>query len=303
MTGGAPQSFDALVIGEALIDIVEHTGRPNAAAEHIGGSPSNVAMGLARLGHRALLATRVGQDPRGDRIRDALELEGVNFTSTSLEGDRTSTARATIDTTGAASYDFDIDWRFDSPAESTAVVHAGSIALFLEPGGTSVERYLAQLPPEAIVTIDPNVRPDLMPDHATALARFGRVSARAQLVKLSDEDAEWFFPGRSPIDIARQILSYGPRVVVVTLGAAGALAVTSKRDYAIPAAPASVVDTISAGDSFMAALVSSLLTLGLTGVEAHIEAVLDRAARAAAIAVSRAGANPPFSAALDGARS
>lgn len=299
MTTGAPSPHEALVIGEALIDIVEHAGRPEPATEHVGGSPANVAMGLARLGHRTVLATHLGRDARGARIRDALASEGVEFSAASFGAARTSSARATIDSDGTARYDFDIDWRFEPPAESLALVHTGSIALFLEPGGSAVAEFLAQLPPEVLVTIDPNVRPDLMPDHAAALARFAQVSARADLVKLSDEDAEWLFPGFSPSDAARQVLSYGPRVVVVTLGAAGALAVTQSRSYAVPATPTTVVDTISAGDSFMAALASSLLTLGVPGLEVQLEAVLDRAARAAAIAVSQAGANPPWRSQLD----
>lgn len=299
MTSGAPGPHNALVIGEALIDIVEHAGSTEPPTEHVGGSPANVALGLARLGHSTVFATHLGRDFRGARIRDALTCEGVTFSSSSFGAARTSTARATIDATGAARYSFDIDWTFDAPTASPALVHTGSIALFLEPGGATVAQYLAQLPPEVLVTIDPNVRPDLMSDRATALARFAQVSVRANLVKLSDEDVEWLYPGLSLAEAAHRILDHGPRVVVVTLGTAGALAFTPAHNYSVPAAPAAVVDTISAGDSFMAALASSMLALGSTGVEQQLEAVLDRAARAAAIAVSQAGANPPRRSQLD----
>lgn len=291
---------EALVIGEALIDMVVHPGGTLPPTEHVGGSPANVAMGLARLGHDVELATHLGLDARGERVRDALGREGVQFSSGSFQAARTSVARAIIGSGGAAKYAFDIDWRFSAPATQPALVHTGSIALFLEPGGFSVAQYLEQLPPSVIVTLDPNVRPPLMPDHAAAVQRFVRVASRAHLVKLSDEDAAWLFPGDSPSDVATRILSYGPRIVVVTLGAAGAVAVTPERSYTVPAVPVTVVDTISAGDSFMAALASSLLAHGVEGAVTQLDAVLARAARAAAIAVSQSGANPPFRAELDG---
>ncbi|MBP1325285.1 fructokinase [Leucobacter exalbidus] len=320
----------ALIIGEALIDIVDRAEPGPAAAapiEHVGGSPANVAMGLSRLGHDTTLATHLGDDARGARIRDYLAGEGVNFSPGSFTAARTSTARASIDTAGAARYDFDIDWRFTPPADPAAfaLVHTGSIALFLEPGGAAVADYVVRLPSEVVVTLDPNIRPALIPDHAVALARFERAAARANLIKLSDEDAEWLYPGLSPAETAQRVLALGVgspdrggdggydsdgadhrgaggehRIVVVTLGAAGAIAVTREREVAVPAAPAVVVDTISAGDSFMASLASSLLERGGPGAATHIDDVLDRAARAAAIAVSAAGANPPRRAQLDG---
>ncbi|MHA3683104.1 carbohydrate kinase family protein [Leucobacter sp. HY1908] len=301
----------ALVIGEALIDIAEHEASDAAPLEYVGGSPANVAMGLARLGHPALLATHLGADARGARIRDALTREGVQCSAGSFQAARTSTARAIIDAAGAARYEFDIDWRFDAAtvvaehgavASSTldyALVHTGSIALFLEPGGADVVHYLETLPGDVVVTLDPNVRPTLMPPHETALERFERTARRAQIVKLSDEDAEWLYPGLSPESAARQILALGADVVVVTLGAAGALAVTKTQRIEVPTAATRVVDTISAGDSFMAALISSALELGVAGLTSHLDAVMDRASRAAAIAVSQAGANPPHRAQLD----
>lgn len=295
----------ALVIGEALIDIVEHEAGNVAAVEYVGGSPANVAIGLARLEHSAVLATHLGEDARGVRIRDALAQEGVRFSSGSFQAARTSTARAIINTEGAARYEFDIDWRFDAGATtagdaSPSLVHTGSIALFLEPGGSSVAEYLETLSADVIVTLDPNVRPTLMPPHDTAVARFERAARRAQVVKLSDEDAEWLYPGTSPEVAATRILALGPEVVVVTLGAAGALAVTAAKQLRVAAAANRVVDTISAGDSFMAALISSAIELGLSGLISSLEAVMNRTSRAAAIAVSKAGANPPRRAELDG---
>lgn len=316
----------ALVIGEVLIDIVEHVDGSVPREEHIGGSPANVAMGLARLRHPVCLAAHAGTDARGHRIKDYLSAEGVEFDDGSFNAERTSTALATIDTAGTAHYVFDIAWRV--PAGLTArvsdgvgtgapaLVHVGSIALFLEPGGTDVASIVDKLPTSTMVTVDPNIRPALLPDHAAALSRFERVAARANLVKLSDEDSAWLYPHLPLAAAAEHILSLGgtepagipgPRIVVTTLGAAGASAIASPgapfgvTRYTVSAASAEVVDTISAGDSFMAALASSLLDLGIEGVHLRLQLVLERAARAAGIAVSAAGANPPHRAELESA--
>lgn len=304
----AQQQPTALVIGEAIVDIVERAGE--APEEHLGGSPANVAVGLARLGHPTTLLTRLGDDERGRRFAARLAEEGVVLAAGSRGAGPTPTARARIARGGQADYVFDIDWRLPADAAQAlggaappALVHAGSIALVHEPGGTRTLELLRRAPESAIITVDPNIRPALLGDRAAVLARFVDAVDRAHLLKLSDEDAEWLAPGADPEQYARELLARHDRlrIVVVTRGAAGAIAVDARgRRIAVPAAPARVVDTISAGDSFMAALASSLLDHGLAGVERDIEAVLRRAARAAAHAVSAAGAHPPRRAELDG---
>ncbi|MBK0417537.1 carbohydrate kinase [Leucobacter sp. CSA1] len=268
--------------------------------EFIGGSPANAAVGVARLGHSARLLTRLGRDPRGERIAAHLEGEAVELLPESWREEPTSTAQAIIAADGSATYHFDISWEVPSVAvDDVDLVHAGSIALFLEPGGSDVLRLLREFAPRAIVTVDPNIRPSLLPDHAVALRRFEDAAAVADLVKLSDEDAEWLYPGTTPEAAAERIRALGPAIVVVTLGAEGALALNAAGRARIPAHPVDVVDTISAGDSVMASLISSLLERGVELSQAELATVLDRAARAAAIAVSVAGANPPLRAQLE----
>lgn len=310
----------ALVIGEALIDIVERVDAAELREEHVGGSPANVAIGLARLGHSVCLAAHVGTDARGRRIERCLTAEGVDCTEGSFRADRTSTALASIDAAGAAHYDFDITWRVEDTlarhigASPPPLAHVGSIALFLEPGGSDVASIVASLPTATVVTADPNIRPELLGDHAAVLRRFEEVATRADLVKLSNEDAAWLYPSLSAEAAAEHVLGLRavpsaetrrPRFVVMTYGAAGARAIAVSNTAAevlritVPAAPTTVVDTISAGDSFMAALISSLLGLGIDRAFEQFERVLRRAIRAAAIAVSAAGANPPYRAELD----
>ncbi|MFT4232436.1 MAG: carbohydrate kinase [Leucobacter sp.] len=298
-------SGSALLIGEALIDIVEQPGagaEPGSLEEFVGGSPANTAIGVARLGHTARLLTRIGRDARGERIAALLEAEAVELLPESWSADRTSTAHARLAADGSASYAFDIEWALPPCDPGRAdLVHAGSIALFLEPGGAEALRLLRELSPTRLVTVDPNIRPSLLPDRAAALERFERAAAVADLVKLSDEDAEWLYPGERPEAVAQRVLGLGPRVIAVTMGAEGSYGVSARGSARVPAAPVEVVDTISAGDSYMASLISSLLERGIDAVAESLPEVLGRAARAAAIAVSAAGANPPRRAQLDAA--
>jgi fructokinase len=303
-----------LVIGEALIDIVERVGSGEEPTEVVGGSPANVALGLSRLGIDATLLTHLAHDERGMRIAGELRGAGVRLGEESFSARRTTTARAEIAPDGAATYTFDISWDIETPDRVGAdLVHAGSLGLFLEPGADKVESLLNGVGPDAVVSLDPNIRPDLLPEHGAAVERFERLARRAHVVKLSDEDAAWLYPGRSMPDVAAHLRGLGPTLVVVTLGAEGALAqvpdaaqsapaVGHGRDEVVvrvPIQPGPLVDTISAGDSFMASLLASVLGSGLEACIADIEATLHRAICASAIAVSRAGANPPTRAALD----
>lgn len=287
----------ALVIGEALIDIVETA---DGSRELVGGSPANVAVGLARQGHVARLLTRIGRDPRGERIAEHLTASGVALSDGSWTTTATSTARARLQPDGSADYVFDIHWSIGAPDLSDAtLVHTGSIALFLEPGGAAVLDALRAAGESALVTLDPNIRPALVGEHAAALARFEQAAARADLVKLSDEDAAWLYPGLSPERVLSVIAAHGPRVVVMTRGAEGAIGLGPGGIAAVDALAVSVVDTIGAGDAYMASLVASALDEpALFESDAVFRAVLHRAAVAAGLTVARAGANPPTRAEL-----
>lgn len=306
---GSPQR--ALVIGEALIDIVERAGQ--VTGEHVGGSPLNVAVGLARLGRGVDFLTHIGTDARGHRIVDYVKASGVQLVSGSDTAVRTPTALATLDATGAAQYTFDLDWQLAGTPEVSPplVAHAGSIATWLEPGCRATAALLDAYHPSATVTFDPNVRPALVKDADAVRGRIDRLIERCDVVKASDEDMHWIDPNRSPEQIAQTWLGLGPSVVAVTMGETGAFAMCAAGTVKVAALQVNVVDTVGAGDAFMTGLIDALWSQGLLGAERRpqlrrigldaLNVVLQTAALSSALTVSRAGADLPDRATRDAA--
>ncbi|SEJ35044.1 carbohydrate kinase family protein [Demequina mangrovi] len=297
-------SGHVLVVGEALVDIVV---RPDGTEEHPGGSPANVALGLARLGREADLLTRLGLDPHGALIATHLQDSGVTIAPGSGGPGSTSVATATLDAAGAASYEFDIDWRINPGIRMRNMplaVHTGSIAAVLEPGATDVKRLVQALRAGATITYDPNARPSLMGDPAEARVSIERFVRLSDVVKASDEDLAWLAPEEDVADVARAWAATGPAMVVVTRGGEGATAyLHDGREITIPSIDVDVADTVGAGDSFMAGIIDGLWSAGLLGAknrdalreitDATVTRVLTRCARIAGITCSRPGANPP----------
>ncbi|QKJ18354.1 PfkB family carbohydrate kinase [Microbacterium hominis] len=296
------------VVGEALVDIVHRGGAPDV--ELPGGSCANVALALGRLGRHPILLTALGADARGERLRGWLDASGVTVHAAPLP--RTSTATAVLGADGSATYDFDVDWTLESAplrdSLSADVVHVGSLSALLAPGSEHVARLASRCRDESLVSYDLNIRPALLPDRAAATARVDAMIASADVVKASDEDAAWLDPDADPLDIARGWLERGAALAVVTLGAQGVIAVSDRDVLEVPAAQTAVADTIGAGDTFMAALLDGLAALGFFGAAAReplrgipagdLEALLRHAAAAAAVTVSRPGADPPWRAEL-----
>ncbi len=299
---------DVLVVGEALVDIVLRGGV--LADEHPGGSPANVALGLGRLGRRVSLLSRLGDDERGERVRTHLAASGVRLAPGTLAPGRTSTATASLDDRGAASYEFELDWRVPDAVElpPAQALHTGSIAAFLPPGGDAVFELVRRAQGGLTVSYDPNARPALMGDAGQARARVERFVAAADVVKVSDEDLAWLLPGADPAAVAADWLELGPAVVVVTRGGDGATGLCADGRVDVPAPPVDVVDTVGAGDAFTAGLLDALAGAGLLGAERAgalraiprdvLQGATRRATRVAAITCERAGANPPTHAEL-----
>ncbi|TWH00824.1 fructokinase [Nocardioides sp. J9] len=292
-----------LVAGEALIDVVERAGR--APVELPGGSCANVALALGRLGRRPRLATALGEDDRGDRLRRWLADSDVELAVVVPPGGGTSTARAVLDEHGAARYEFDLSWALppvgDDPCD---VLHVGSIASVLEPGARDVRDLVRRRRRHALVSLDPNARPAITPDVDSARERVEELVALSDLVKVSDEDLGWYFPGIPAANAAARWARLGPALVVVTRGGSGATVVRADGTRLdVPGKAVEVVDTIAAGDTFTAGLLDALLTLGIHGADAYarltalddatVEAVVRHAHAAAAVTVSRPGADPP----------
>lgn len=296
-----------LVIGETLIDSVR---RPDGSTqEHVGGSPANVAVGLARLGHDVRLATMVGNDERGSRIAGFLREEQVGLIPGSIHRRPTSVARSTLDASGAATYDFDLTWDLAEvpPVDDVAHVHTGSIAATLEPGATAVLGNVQNARPSATISYDPNSRPSLMGDPYEVRAKVEQLIGLSDVVKASEEDIAWLYDEAPLSQIMGLWQLLGPALLVVTRGDQGALMLlANKGEIDSVAAPAvEVVDTVGAGDSFMAGLLSGLLEDGLLGgiqgrrrlrsaSLADVRPAVDRALACARVTVSRAGADPPY---------
>ncbi|MFP5335125.1 MAG: carbohydrate kinase family protein [Actinomycetes bacterium] len=297
-----------LVVGEALVDVVV---RPDGStAEHPGGSPANVALGLARLGRETHLLTHLGDDDRGRLVADHLGASGVRLVGGSVLPGSTSVAQATLDENGSATYTFELEWALPAtplPPDPLAV-HTGSIAAVLQPGAATVERIVLGARHHATVTYDPNLRPDLMGSPAEVRSHVEGLVAAADVVKLSEEDAAWLAPDTSPEHLIEQWLQLGPSVVVLTRGDQGALALCRAGQAHVPTPDVVVSDTVGAGDSFMSGLIDGLWSADLLGggrrdALQHIEVetltdVLRHAAAVAAVTVSRPGADPPTRAEL-----
>jgi fructokinase len=295
-----------LVIGESLIDIVERD-------EHVGGSPLNVAVGLARLGRDIDFLTHIADDPHGRRIADYVKASGAQLLSESQTADRTATARLTIGEDGSADYVFDLDWRLSGtpPVAPPLFVHTGSIAAVQDPGCMAVAALIDTYHISATITFDPNVRPSLIANRDLARERIEHLVERSDIVKVGEEDLRWIDPDRPPEQIAQTWLALGPAVVAVTMADHGAAAVCAAGEVRVPARPVQVVDTVGAGDAFMVGLIDALWARGLLGAQRRAElaginldaltTTLEAASQTAALTVTRAGADLPDRAALDAA--
>lgn len=289
------------MVGEALVDVIVRDG---AETPHVGGSPLNVAVGLARLAVDTVFHSQFGGDGPGLSIAAHLAASGVSLTPATVTAGSTSIARALIGGDGAARYEFDIRWdpaAPDVPLEEFSVVHTGSIATAVQPGAASVERLIASSKARSVITFDPNIRPALMGDHAEAVSRVERFVALSDVVKASDEDLDWLYPGAELDDVLASWRALGPALVVATRGASGSSSVAGAEIVRLPSRKIEVVDTVGSGDSFMAGLIAALAARGLCdsperlrslGGDEQIE-VVEFATTCAAITTSRAGANPP----------
>ncbi|MFL6003155.1 MAG: carbohydrate kinase family protein [Nocardioides sp.] len=291
---------DVLVIGESLIDIVRSAD--GTTTEHVGGSAANVAVALARLGRPVRFATSFADDPHGRMVAEHLERAGVPLTNDPHSIARTSTAVATLGAGGAASYEFDLDWVLDPPPveEIPAAVHVCSLGAVLTPGAEVVHAAASRLHGSALVSYDVNARPVVTGSGPALVKQVERLASVCDLVKASDEDLAALYPDLVLPDAARALLERGPAAVVVTRGEQGAVWFSRSGLVELPSTPVQVADTIGAGDTFSAALLDGLIGRGELAAldETAIREVLDRAVRAAAVTVSRAGADPPYASEL-----
>ena len=304
-----------LISGEALIDLIPDPVKANAYDAVLGGSPYNVAIGLARLGSRTGFVSRISLDGNGEALAAALADNGVDLGFV-LRDKRPSTLafvmRGTAKT--GSRYSFYLDgtaydgpWPFPTQwPKGGRHLHVGSFSA-VERHGQAVVDAMTGAHQLATVSFDPNIRPFVTPDRDAVKPLVERQVSLAHVVKASEEDLEWLYPGRAVEESLAAWARLGPRFCVATRGETGALAVLGDKRIKVPAPAIDVVDTVGAGDSFMSALLSAMdrdQALGANAgapTSAALEKWLRFAAAASAITCTRKGSDPPTRAEVEAA--
>ncbi|WLS04126.1 carbohydrate kinase family protein [Shinella oryzae] len=300
-----------LCCGEALIDMLPRTTTlgEDAYAPYAGGAIFNTAIALGRLGVPTGFFTGLSDDMMGDILRKTLRESGVDYSYCATLSRPTTVAFVKLVDGHAtyAFYDEGTAGRMITEAELPALgdtceaLHFGAISLIPEPCGTTYEALLEREHEKRVISLDPNIRPGFIKDKDAHMARIRRMAAMADIVKFSDEDLAWFGLDGDEDALARYWLHHGARLVVVTRGADGAVGYTAEHKVTVPSERVSVVDTVGAGDTFDAGVLASLKMQNLLTKqqvarldEEQIANALALGAKAAAVTVSRAGANPPW---------
>ncbi|UNK58625.1 carbohydrate kinase [Pseudoxanthomonas daejeonensis] len=298
-----------LVCGEALFDVFAQGERGDVLelAARPGGSPFNVAIGLTRLGHRAGLLAGLSTDVLGRRLRNVLVREGVCLDYIIDKPHRTTVVLVALDGDGVPQYSFYGDGCADREIVQSELptlgdrvegLHFGSYTLVTDPTASAYFALAEQQRGRRLISLDPNVRATVEPDMQVWRDRVTRWRQLADLVKVSEEDLALLHPGMEVDEIAQAWLQSPVQVLVVTRGGGGALGYTAHARVELPASEVAVVDTVGAGDSFQAALLSCLpdrsaLREASTSPQ-RLQQVLAYATRAAGITCTREGANPPY---------
>ncbi len=286
------------VCGEVLIDIL-----PSGPV--VGGGPANTAKALARLGHDVHFIDGISSDAYGQSAREELLRDGVKLDLALASDKPTCTATVTLDAAGGASYEFLIDgtatfdfassWLPDPYRYQPQVLHIGTLVTMIEPGASALYDWAMQVAEFAPIVFDPNIRPSVQPDRDLYEAAVEKWAALSAVIKVSDDDLAWLFPGASIDDVANRWVNDGAFLVVVTKGADGLVGYTTDGRVEVPGVKVDVVDTVGAGDTVGAIVVEAMIEYGLIELRGDLlKDVLARAASAAAITCSRKGAQPPY---------
>lgn len=300
-----------LCCGEALIDMLprQTTADEPAFAPYPGGAVFNTAIALGRLGAASGFFSGLSNDLFGEMLTDSLTASGVD-TSLAARSDRPTTLAFVKLVNGQASYAFydeNTAGRLLSVADLPVLPDAvttlffGGISLVNDPAAGAYAALQARESAARVTMIDPNIRPSFIKDEAAYRDRINGMLAQADIVKLSDEDLHWLEGPGDLVEVGRKLLARGPKVLFLTEGAAGARALTATQNRFVAATKVTVADTVGAGDTFNAGALAALETAGALSKaalanlpDATLDAVLSLGTRAAAVTVSRPGANPPW---------
>lgn len=299
-----------LVCGEALFDLfADETNGELKLDARIGGSPFNVAVGLARLATPVAFFGALSSDLFGQRLRKALEAEGVDLSFALTTDALTTLSVVGLDATGSPAYGFYGTNAADRQVEpndlpdlpdSIDTIQIGSYAALVQPVGDSLLALARREHGERMIAYDPNVRPGVVGDLAAWRTRFAELLPHVDLLKISQEDLDLLFPDSDPQALARDWLERGPALVVVTRGGDGATAFSTRHRVDIPGERVAVVDTVGAGDTFQTALLARLGDMNARNRTSLEDLARDDmldllrfATHAAALTCSRRGADLP----------
>ncbi|MGI8648092.1 MAG: carbohydrate kinase [Acidimicrobiales bacterium] len=302
-------AFNVIVCGEALIDLLEQPDGSFLARP--GGSPTNTAVALSRLGIRTALVARLAADRFGNLLRTHLTESGVDLFSAVHSAKPTTLAVASLDETKNASYSFYIDGCADGSWSTADIPNAldatdvlvvsGSLALPTPAMAEVMENLLHRAQGQLVVVFDPNIRPALITDKSTVTNRLDRWITQSTIVKASAEDVAWRWPDKTIEEVAHEWIEQGVALIVITDGARGAYGYTTSASTRCEAPAVDVIDTIGAGDTFTAGLINWLAEHSFTTSDAlrsltssQLKAALDAAIALASDTCTRPGADPPW---------
>jgi fructokinase len=289
------------VCGEVLIDLLPGNAEPLAV---VGGGPANTAKALARLGHGVEFIDGISTDAHGKSARAELLRDGVGLDLALTSDLPTCTATVSLSVDGSASYEFlingtatfafDNSWLPDPERLKPEVLQIGTLVTIIEPGASVLYDWAVKVAEFAPIVFDPNIRPSVMPDLIKYREEVEKWIKISSVVKFSEDDIAALYPNEDPIDIAKVSLGKGVQLVVITRGANGLIGVTTDGVVEVSGTKVAVVDTVGAGDTVGAIIVEAVVQIGILNLTgSKLREVLHRAAVAAAITCSRAGAQPP----------
>ncbi len=291
------------VCGEVLIDLIP--GADGVRVPHVGGGPANTAKALARLGHDVQFIDGISTDEYGVAARKELVDDEVKLDLALISDKPTCLAIVSLDANGGASYefkidgtatfDFDLKWLPDPSRYKPQVLHIGTLVTVIQPGADVLYDWAMQVAEFAPIVFDPNIRPSVMGDRDLYEAAVEKWAALSSVIKVSDDDMAWLYPGQKYEDVAKRWISDGAALVVVTRGSNGVIGFTVDGAVEVDGAKITVADTVGAGDTVGAIIVEAMVEKGIMALTGDVlKATLHRAAVAAGITCSRKGAQPPY---------
>lgn len=290
------------VAGEVLIDLI-----PEGADRKpiVGGGPANTAKALAKIGIDAQFIDGISSDEYGQMAKDELVRAGVKLDYVKYSDKPTCLAIVSLSDSGSASYEFVIEntatfdftstWLPNPQTEQPSLLHIGTLATAIEPGASVLFQWAQSVAKVAPIVFDPNIRPAVINDRKQYLIQVEKWLTISSVVKVSDDDLKWLYPSLEIDQVVNNWLKKGPLLIVVTYGDKGLAGYRQGEKVSIDAVKVAVADTVGAGDTVGAILVEAIVKDGLNSLSGvRLEIMLKRAAKAAAITVSRSGANPPI---------